>query len=291
MTTKILITGANGQLGNELNKLAAQYPNLEMLYTDIGNLDLTNRQACMDYINIHQPKYIINCAAYTAVDKAEDDADNAWKVNVEAVRNLLEACKLNNVIFIQISTDYVFNGTNYRPYLETDKVLPESVYGRTKQQAEKEVLEYHKSLIIRTSWLYSSFGNNFVKTMLRLGNERSEVSVIFDQIGTPTHAEDLANTMLQIINGIIIGEKNFVAGIYHYSNEGACSWYDFARSIMKIAKLDCEVIPIETKDYPTPAKRPFYSVLNKSKIKTIFDIKIPHWENSLQSCIKNLTNV
>ena len=283
--TKILVTGANGQLGSELAKLSAQYPNLELLLTDVGNLDITNRQACIDYINQHKPEYIINCAAYTAVDKAEDDADNAWKINVDAVKNLLEACKPHSIAFINISTDYVFEGKTYRPYVETDSVLPESVYGRSKQQGETEVLKYHKSMVVRTSWLYSTFGNNFVKTMLRLGSERNELNVIFDQVGTPTYAEDLAAALLQIVNKIALGEKNFVAGIYHYSNEGACSWYDFAHAIMQKAGLSCKLIPIETKDYPTPAKRPFYTVLNKSKIKQTFDIEIPHWENGLQRCI------
>ena len=287
---KILITGANGQLGSELSKLAINYPNLELLLTDVGNLDITNKQACVDYINLNKPEYIINCAAYTAVDKAEDDVDNAWKINVDAVKNLLEACKPHNIAFIHISTDYVFDGTNYRPYVETDRVMPQSVYGRTKQQGEKEVLTYHKSMVVRTSWLYSTFGNNFVKTMLRLGAEREELTVIFYQVGTPTYAEDLAGALLQIVSNIVNGEKNIVAGIYHYSNEGACSWYDFAKIIMQKAKLGCNVLPIETKDYPTAAQRPFYSILNKSKIKTIFDIKIPYWEESLQRCIDFLMN-
>lgn len=284
-STKVLITGANGQLGSELNKVATQYPNLQLLFTDIGNLDITNHHACADYINLHKPEYIINCAAYTAVDKAEDDADLAWAINVEAVKNLREACKPHATAILHISTDYVFDGKNYRPYVESDNVMPQSVYGRTKQQGEKEILDYHKSMIIRTSWLYSTFGNNFVKTMLRLGAERSELSVVCDQIGTPTYAEDLANALLQIINKITIGEKNFMAGVYHYSNEGACSWYDFAHAIMQKSGTACTVKAIESKDYPTAAIRPYYSILNKTKIKTIFDIEIPHWEDSLQRCI------
>ncbi|MDR1055713.1 MAG: dTDP-4-dehydrorhamnose reductase [Prevotellaceae bacterium] len=288
ITTKVLVTGSNGQLGSELNKASAQYPNLQLLLTDIGNLDITNAQSCTDYINLHKPDYIINCAAYTAVDKAEDDVGNAWKINVEAVKNLLAACKPHSTAFIHISTDYVFDGKNYRPYVETDTVMPQSVYGRTKQQGEKDVLDYYKSMVVRTSWLYSAFGNNFVKTMLRLGAECEQLSIVFDQVGTPTYAGDLAGALLQIINDITVGEKNFVAGIYHYSNEGVCSWYDFALAIMQKAKLACNVIPIETKDYITAAKRPHYSVMNKSKIKTIFDIKIPHWKESLCYCIETL---
>lgn len=288
MDTKIIITGANGQLGRELQNIAGLYPALQFIFTDVNELDITNHNACVEFVEKHRPHFLINCAAYTAVDKAEEDKNNATKINVDAVKNLTEACKQTGCALVHISTDYVFDGKNYRPYVETDETNPQSVYGETKLQGEKIALAYNKSMVIRTSWLYSAYGNNFVKTMLRLGNERKELNVVFDQIGTPTYAADLAKAILDIINKTVLGNKNFEPGIFHYSNEGVCSWYDFAQTIMQTAKIDCMVKPIETKDYPTAAKRPFYSVLNKSKIKFIFDIEIPHWEKSMQHCINIL---
>lgn len=285
---KILITGANGQLGNEIKKLSENYKDFNFVYTDVNDLDITNPLACKQFFNEIKPQFVINCAAYTAVDKAESDADNAYRINATAVKNLVEACLQCNSYFVQISTDYVFNGESHLPYKETHPVSPASVYGKTKEQGEQEALKYDKSIVIRTSWLYSTFGNNFVKTMLRLGSEKESLNVIFDQIGTPTYAEDLAATILTIADKVLNGKNEFIPGIYHYSNEGVCSWYDFAYTIMKLKELECQVNPIETKDYPTPAKRPFYSVLNKVKIKSTYGIEINHWTSSLKKMLNSI---
>jgi len=230
---------------------------------------------------------IINCAAYTAVDKAQTEEESANKINHLAVENIAQLSKELKIKLIHISTDYVFNGENYRPYTEADTTKPQSIYGQTKLDGENSMLEINpeNSIIIRTSWVYSSFGNNFVKTMLRLGSDKEELGVIFDQVGTPTYARDLAKTILNIIPKI----DNEKVVVYHYSNEGVLSWYDFAKEIMKMGKLNCKVNPIETKDYPTPAKRPPYSILNKSKIKKDFDIIIPYWKDSLKECLKELS--
>jgi dTDP-4-dehydrorhamnose reductase len=284
---KILVTGANGQLGNELKKLSKDMQ-FEFVFTDVNELDITDIQACTAFFDELKPHFVINCAAYTAVDKAESDKGLAWKVNVDAVRNLAISCSLCDSYLVQISTDYVFDGKSSTPYVERDLVCPQSEYGRSKAAAEVEALSYSRSLVIRTSWLYSTFGNNFVKTMIRLGKERESIDVVFDQIGTPTYAEDLAAAILRIIGKIDSGEKDFVAGIFHYSNEGVCSWYDFACAVMKLNSLNCNVYPIETKDYPTPAKRPEFGVLNKSKIKSVYGIEINHWYSSLEKMIDSL---
>ncbi|MCK4630886.1 MAG: dTDP-4-dehydrorhamnose reductase, partial [Bacteroidales bacterium] len=231
---------------------------------------------------------LINCAAYNAVDKAEEEKEKAELINTKAVGLLTETCKENDAKFIHISTDYVFNGKTFQPYKETDTPNANSAYGITKLKGENEALKYDNTLIIRTAWLYSSHGKNFVKTMLRLGAERESVNVIFDQIGSPTYAHDLAKAIINIINHANKNKKGFKPGIYNFTNEGVCSWYDFAVSIMKFAELPCKVLPIETKDYFLPASRPFYSVLNKSKIKTTFNIDIPHWKESLDKCIKKM---
>lgn len=273
-----LVVGANGQLGNELRLLLQE----QALYVDKDELDITDQQAVQNFFAANNIKAIINCAAYTAVDKAENDVELATQINVEGPKNLA----LTGVPLIHISTDYVFDGKSYRPYIETDKPNPTSVYGVTKLAGEQAVLEHAKTaIIIRTAWLYSTFGNNFVKTMQRLGSERSELKVVFDQIGSPTYARDLAIAIVAILPQIKANSKE----IYHFSNEGVCSWYDFATEIMRLSALDCKVLPIEGKDYPTPAARPFYSVLNKSKIKQDFDISINHWQESLQTCLKNLS--
>jgi dTDP-4-dehydrorhamnose reductase len=284
---KILVTGANGQLGSELKKLSKN-TQFKFVFTDVNELDITDIQACTAFFDEVKPYFVINCAAYTAVDKAEADRELAWKVNVDAVRNLAISCSLCDSYLIQISTDYVFDGKSSTPYVERDLIHPQSEYGKSKAASEVETLCYSKSLVIRTSWLYSAFGNNFVKTMIRLGKERESVDVVFDQIGTPTYAEDLAMTILRIIDKIDSGEKDFVAGIFHYSNEGVCSWYDFACAVMKLNNLKCKVYPIETKDYPTPAKRPKFGVLNKSKIKSVYEIEINHWYSSLEKMIDSL---
>ncbi|MDR0724673.1 MAG: dTDP-4-dehydrorhamnose reductase [Prevotellaceae bacterium] len=284
---KILVTGANGQLGSELKKLSKN-EQFDFVFTDVAELDITDIRECMAFFDKIKPHFVINCAAYTAVDKAESDKLLAWKVNVDAVKNLVISSSISDSYLIQISTDYVFDGKSSTPYVERDLTHPQSEYGRSKAVAEVEALSYPKSLVIRTSWLYSTFGNNFVKTMLRLGKERESLNVVFDQIGTPTYAEDLAAAILRIIGKIASKEKDFVAGIFHYSNEGVCSWYDFACAIMKLGCLNCKVYPIETADYPTPAKRPEFAVLNKTKIKSVYGIDISHWRSSLERMIDSL---
>ncbi len=281
----ILVTGANGQLGSEVRELSTNYDHT-YIFTDKDELDITNESAIKECVEQNKIDIIINCAAYTAVDKAEEDEVTADLINRKAVKKLAKIAKEYDIKFIHISTDYVFDGKAYKPYVEEFQTKPNSVYGKTKLDGELEMLSInpHNSIIIRTSWVYSSFGANFVKTMLRLGKEKEELGVIFDQIGTPTYARDLARTILEILPKI----ENDKVEIYHYSNEGAISWYDFAKEIMRMAKLSCKVNPIETYQYPTPAKRPHYSLLNKAKIKKKFNIEIPYWKDSLDDCLKIL---
>lgn len=284
--SKILVTGANGQLGRSIQSMAERHPSLEFFFTDIDTLDICDQEAIDAYIRDNRIRYIVNAAAYTAVDKAETEKTQANRINHYAVRMLGEVAEATGAKIIHISTDYVFDGKNYRPYVETDHTSPMSVYGWTKLAGENALKEVCTNyMIIRTSWLYSEYGNNFVKTMIRLGNEKDELSVVFDQVGTPTYAGDLAEAILTIIEAG--SEGLFVAGVYHYSNEGVCSWYDFALKIMKLNELSCRVKPIETKDYPTPAVRPAYSVFNKSKIKETYGLLIPHWEESLRRMINS----
>ena len=281
---KLLITGAYGQLGNEMRVALARYPHLESVFTDVDTLDISDKSALDAFVSLHKPNVLVNCAAYTAVDKAEDDLALCYKINCDAVRNLGEVAQAHGINIIHISTDYVFDGTNHIPYTEDMAVSPTNVYGKSKLAGERELRKVCPSaVIIRTSWLYSGFGNNFVKTMLRLGTERSQLKVIFDQIGTPTYAADLADSMLQIIDS-----KKFVPGIYHFSNEGVCSWYDFTKMIFKLANVECEVLPIESKDYVVRTPRPHYSVLNKSKLKSTYNQKIPYWMDGLERCLKVL---
>lgn len=287
---RILITGSSGQLGSELKELVQnlkfKIQNYIFVFTDSKLLDITNHEAIEKFIKDNDIKVIINCAAYTAVDKAESDMEMADKINHLAVVNMARIAKNYNIKLIHISTDYVFNGENFRPYIETDITNPQGIYGATKLASEKAIQSINpkSAIIIRTSWVYSYYGTNFVKTMIHLGSERESLGVIFDQVGTPTYARDLASAILQILPKL----NNQDVEVYNYSNEGVASWYDFAREIIRIAKLNCQVNPIETVDYPTPAKRPHYSVLNKNKIKQDFDIKIPYWKDSLQDCIKRL---
>ena len=287
---RVLITGSNGQLGSEIKEIATKYSKLDFIFKDLPELDICNFEALQAFIMDNNINAIINCAAYTAVDKAEEDAEIAEKVNSKGVINIVNALQTVNGKLIHISTDYVFDGNHFLPYKETDPVSPIGVYGETKRAGELAVINSDiDSIVIRTSWLYSAYGNNFVKTMMRLGKEKKKLNVIFDQIGTPTFAGDLANTCLAILSN----EQNRIdkAGkVYHFSNEGVASWYDFATAVMKINKLDCEVLPIETKDYPTLAKRPHYSVLNKAKIKQNFKITIPYWRDSLEGCIQKLNS-
>lgn len=281
---RILITGCNGQLGNEMQLLEELNPQHTYFNTDVAELDITNQQAVEMFVEENQIDGIVNCAAYTAVDKAEENCELAHLLNATAPGNLAEAIEKRSGWMIQISTDYVFDGTSYRPYTETDAVCPNSVYGRTKLAGEEAVsTKCKKAMIIRTAWLYSTFGNNFVKTMLRLGKERQELGVIFDQIGTPTYARDLASTIFLSIN------KGIVPGTYHFSNEGVISWYDFTKAIHRLAGITtCHVRPLHTCEYPTPAHRPHYSVLDKTKIKTTYGIEVPYWEESLKDCIEKL---
>lgn len=282
--TTILITGSRGQLGNEMQIAAKSFPDFNYIFTDIDELDICDKAALEFFIKENKVNIIVNCAAYTAVDKAEDDIQNCYKINADAVKNIAEVAQANNIKVVHVSTDYVFDGTNYLPYTEDQPVCPTSVYGKSKLAGEQALINIcSNNIIIRTSWLYSSFGNNFVKTMMKLGSERDSLNVIFDQVGTPTNAADLAVTILQILS-----KKTFVTGIFHFSNEGVCSWYDFTKSIHRIAGIKCDVRPIETKDYATRTPRPHYSVLNKAKIKSIYNINIPHWEESLERCIQLL---
>jgi len=281
----VLITGSNGQLGSEIKELSSSYAG-NYFFTCRDDLDITNKEAVKSFIEKNSIDVIINCAAYTAVDKAESDYENADKINRKAVKKLALISKEKNIKLIHISTDYVFDGKNYKPYNEDDVTNPQGVYGKTKLDGELEMIKINpkNSIIIRTSWIYSSYGNNFVKTMLRLGKEKEELGVIFDQIGTPTYAKDLAKAILDIIPKI----QNSKFKIYNYSNEGVLFWYDFAKEIMRMAKLNCVINPIETKEYPTPAKRPYYCLLNKSKIKQTFNITIPYWKDSLDECLRKM---
>ena len=280
----ILTTGCNGQLGNEMQLLEQQNPQHTYYNTDVAELDITNREAIREFVDAHQIDGIVNCAAYTAVDKAEDNQELCNLLNHTAPGYLAEAIERRGGWLIQVSTDYVFDGTNHTPYVETDPVCPNSVYGRTKLAGEQAAAAAcQKTMIIRTAWLYSTFGNNFVKTMIRLGKEKPELGVIFDQIGTPTYARDLAVAIMTAIN------KGVQPGTYHFSNEGVISWYDFTKAIHRIAGItDCHVRPLHTAEYPTPAARPHYSVLDKTKIKQAYGIEIPYWEESLKACIECL---
>lgn len=283
---KILITGSNGQLGNEIKALAGSYPQYEFLYTDVDELDIANAASVTAFFELHNPAVVINCAAYTAVDKAETDPQMAYLVNAEAPGNLARAAAASDAFMVHVSTDYVYDGRNYRPYTETDELNPVSVYGKSKIAGENAVLQANgKGVIIRTSWLYSAFGNNFVKTMMKYGKERDSLNVVFDQIGTPTYARDLAKAILDILPEAM---QDTGIEVYHYSNEGVASWFDFAKLIHKIAGITCQVNPIPTKEYPLPAERPFYSVLDKTKIKKRFSIEIPYWPDSATHCIERL---
>jgi len=284
MVKNILITGCNGQLGNEMQLKAKEHTQYEYFFTDVEELDITDCDAVRGFVNSNEIDCIVNCAAYTAVDKAESNGIVCNILNNIAPGYLAEAVEERGGAIIHISTDYVFDGTNHTPYNEQDLPCPNSVYGKTKLLGEQNVTAHcSNSVIIRTAWLYSSFGGNFVKTMLRLGRERDSLGVVFDQIGTPTYARDLAECIFAIIN------HGIVPGTYHFSNEGVISWYDFTKAIHRIAGIDtCEVRPLHTDEYPSVAPRPSYSVLDKSKIKKTFALSVPYWEDSLRECINIL---
>ncbi|MGC9150135.1 MAG: dTDP-4-dehydrorhamnose reductase [Microbacter sp.] len=291
MITNLLITGANGQLGNELRQLVTSYPNFHFIFTDVETLDICDKEALNEFL-IEQPvQFIVNCAAYTAVDKAEEDAERCYAINRDAVRNLAEAAATHGSKMIHISTDYVFSGKAFRPYTEEMPLSPDTIYGKSKAEGEQAMLDHcPESIILRTSWLYSSFGNNFVKTMIKLGREKEILKVVYDQIGTPTYAADLASAILEIIRQSIEHPDYFKPGIYHYSNEGICSWYDFAVTIHRLAHIQCRVQPVPSEAYPAKAPRPFYSVLSKQKFKDTFHLSIAHWETSLEKCIPLIMN-
>jgi dTDP-4-dehydrorhamnose reductase len=280
----ILITGCNGQLGNEMQLLEKENPQHTYFNTDVAELDITDQQAVETFVSENKIDGIVNCAAYTAVDKAEENQQLCGLLNTLAPAFLAEAIERRGGWLIQISTDYVFDGTSHTPYVETDPVCPNSVYGRTKLAGEQEVQRLCRhTMIIRTAWLYSTFGCNFVKTMIRLGKERPELGVIFDQIGTPTYARDLARTIMTVIG------QGVKPGVYHFSDEGVISWYDFTKAIHRLAGITtCHVRPLHTAEYPTPAARPHYSVLDKTKIKQAYGIEIPYWEESLRECISKM---
>ena len=285
----ILVTGSNGQLGSEIKDLATNYKNFNFFFMDLPELNICNKYELDTFIINQKINAVINCAAYTAVDLAEEDVVIAEQVNAKGVLNLVNALEKVDGKLIHISTDYVFDGNNFLPYKELDPVSPIGVYGETKRAGELFVINSDiDSIVIRTSWLYSSYGNNFVKTMLRLGKEKESLGVIFDQVGTPTYARDLAKTCLEILDYKKEANINSNGNLYHYSNEGVASWYDFAISIMELGGQNCKVNPIQTKDYLTLAKRPQYSILNKSKIKIDFNIQIPYWRDSLAQCIERL---
>lgn len=282
----ILVTGCNGQLGSEIRLLEENYGQHTFFNTDRDELDITNQTAVNDFVKNNAIDGIINCAAYTAVDKAETDKQLCTALNTEAPAYLAAAVEARGGWMVHVSTDYVFDGTKHTPYTETDTPCPDSVYGSTKLAGELAIGKFCKHvMIIRTAWLYSPFGGNFVKMMLRLGKEKPELGVIFDQIGTPTYARDLAVAIMTAI------EKGIKPGVYHFSNEGVCSWYDFTKAIHRIAGItSCRVKPLHTAEYPTPAKRPAYSVLDKTKIKETYGLDIPYWEESLVECIKLLAD-
>lgn len=281
---RILVTGANGQLGNEMQILAKENLLHTYYFTDVQELDICDKEAVWNFISENKIELIVNCAAYTAVDKAEDNPELARQLNSEAPKEMACAAQACGAAMIQVSTDYVFDGTAHIPYTEDCAPCPDSVYGSTKLAGEQAVMEHcEQAAVIRTAWLYSTFGNNFVKTMIRLGKERDSLGVVFDQIGTPTYAHDLARTIYAMIN------KGVVRGIYHFSNEGVCSWYDFTLAIHRLAGItSCKVTPLHTAEYPAKANRPHYSVLDKTKIKATYGIEIPHWEESLKNCLKKL---
>ena len=280
---KILVIGSKGQLGNELQQLEKKYPEFQFFFYDVEEMDIVNKELVEKEVAQLEPDFLVNCAAYTAVDKAEADSALAYAINSDAVRNLAETCTANKVKFIHISTDYVFDGEASQPYTEESVTNPQNVYGVTKLKGEEEALKNKDAIVIRTAWVYSIYGNNFVKTMLRLMKTKPEINVVADQYGSPTYAHDLASVIMQIISS-----GKWTHGIYHFTNEGVITWFDFATEIKNLSGSGCIVNPITTDQYPTPAKRPKYSVLDKTKIQQTFDIKLADWKESLQQCLSKM---
>jgi dTDP-4-dehydrorhamnose reductase len=289
MNSKILVTGANGQLGNELRRLCRNFPGLEFIFTDVDMLDITNPDAVSVFMEASKPAILVNCAAFTDVDGAEIDVKNARKINALAPQVLAAACAMQNAFLIHISTDYVFDGEKGEAYTEEDQTNPLSVYGSSKLEGEEKIKTvFDDFVIIRTSWLYSEYGNNFMRKILSLGKERDSIEVVDDQIGSPTYARDLANCIIDIIIKSILNPEAYLPGIYHYANQGTCSWAEYAKEIFELAGVNCEVKPVSSDKYPTKAKRPKYSVLNTTKIRSSFGIGIPNWRDSLKECISYL---
>lgn len=284
----ILVTGADGQLGNELQAVSKNFYGYDFIFTDVSDVDITKEGQVSEFIRKNNPDWIVNCAAYNFVDKAESEPEAAMLINGTAVKNITEVIRGTECRFIHVSSDYVYEGSANIPCDELTEPNPLSEYGRSKLAGEKYALLHSGSMIIRTAWLYSSFGNNFVKTIIRNAREKESLNVVFDQTGTPTYAADLAETIMHIISGVIRNQLAFTAGIYNYSNEGVCSWYDFATEIIKEAGLTCKVNPVLTSEYKSKAQRPAYSVLDKKKIRETYNLEIPHWRTSLQKCIRLL---
>lgn len=285
---KIIVVGSNGQVGSELQAIAKDFSDFEFIFTSRKDFDMSSLESIEDFFHTHLPDYCINCAAYTAVDKAESESELAHLINAASVAYLAMNCKLMGIPLVHLSTDYVYHNGQNTPFVESDETNPLSIYASTKLEGDLLALDTHSpTMVIRTSWVYSSFGNNFVKTMLRLGSEREELKVVFDQIGTPTYARDLARAILTILTKVEKGaiDRSNLHGIFHYSNEGVTSWYDFAKAIFVEKNITCKVYPIETSQFPTPAQRPPFSVMNKNKIKEIFQIEIPHWQESLKEML------
>jgi dTDP-4-dehydrorhamnose reductase len=288
MTTKILVTGANGQLGNEIKLISRKHSDIHFYFTDVDELDITQITHVENFLKENPVDIIINCAAYNAVDKAEEDEESAFMINSIAVKYISQLALKKKIFFIHVSTDYVFDGIKNMPYTESDIVNPLSVYARSKQEGESQIQSTLKrGIIIRTSWLYSEYGNNFVKTIIKFAKDRDALNVVCDQVGTPTYAKDLAEVIFKLIPRT---NKIREVEIYHYSNEGVASWYDFAKTIVEISGINCQINPVETKNFPLPAHRPFFSILNKSKIKKFLGIDIPYWRESLKDCLQNINN-
>ena len=289
--TTILVTGASGQLGSELRELSSRYGGYGFIFTDTGELDITDAEATSKFFRENSPSWVINCAAYTAVDRAEEEETMATVINAGGVTNLVNAMQGSNCRLIHLSTDYVFDGTSPVPYSEDDTPSPASAYGRSKLAGEKAALGWPNTMIIRTSWLYSSYGNNFVKTILGKAGSAQSLSVVFDQVGSPTYAADLAAAIMDIISGVIRNSHNFVPGIFNYSDEGVCSWFDLACEIVREADSPCTVIPVRSSAWPSKVKRPAYSVLDKTRIKEHYNITIPNWRTSLIKCITKINRI
>lgn len=286
--TTILVTGASGQLGSEIRELSVRYSGYTFVFTDIAELDITNAEVTYSFLHELNPSWLINCAAYTAVDKAEEEEELATLINGKGVENIVRGLDGSDCRLIHISTDYVFDGTSPVPYTEKDIPSPVSAYGRSKLAGEKAAMSWPNSIVIRTSWLYSSYGNNFVKTILRKAGSTKNINVVFDQTGSPTYAADLAAAILSIISGVIRSSIVFLPGIFNYSDEGVCSWFDLATEIIAAAGSECTVTPVRSASYPSNVKRPAYSVLDKSKIRECYNPEIPHWRTSLNNCISKI---